>query len=131
MLSAAEQGHAAAQCDLGALYADGRILKQSYSDALKWLKKAAEQGDVLAMASLGSVYGRGFRDRSIGYFQRMVYANTSVDRVEAYKWFSLALRRGHATASKDLWLLRRLMSPEQVKMAEQKIEAFERAMQQA
>ena len=29
LLAAAEQGQAAAQCDLGALYADGRILKQS------------------------------------------------------------------------------------------------------
>ena len=71
LLEAARQSHAHAQCDLGAMYADGGVLKQSYPDALKWLRKAADQGDVLAMAGLGSVYGRGFRDKSAGFFLRV------------------------------------------------------------
>ena len=126
LLAAAEQGQAAAQCDLGALYTDGRILKQSYSNALKWLSKAAEQGDALAMANLGSLYGKGFRDNGIGFFQRVRLANMSVDRVEAYKWFSLALQGGRTTAERDLGLLKRLMSADQIEAAERKIEEFAR-----
>jgi len=131
LLAAAEQNHAAAQCDLGALYLDGKIPKQNYFSGIKWLSKAADQGDAIAMAGLGSIHGKGFRERSAGFFERMMYANMSVDRVEAYKWFSLARRAGHATAEKDLWLLRRLMSAEQIKAAELKIEEYVQAHKSA
>jgi hypothetical protein len=53
-------------------------------------------------------------------------ANTSVDRVEAYKWYSLALQGGHTTAARNLSLLKRLMSADQLKTAERKIEEFAR-----
>ncbi len=89
LLAAAERNHVAAQCDLGALYLDGRVLEQNYFDGVKWLNKAADQGDAKAMAGLGSVNGKGFRERSVGFFERIKYANMGVDRVEAYKWFSL------------------------------------------
>jgi TPR repeat protein len=124
LLAAAERNHVAAQCDLGALYLDGRILKQSYFDGLKWLSKAAEKGDAVAMAGLGSLNAKGFRERSVGFFERVLYANMGVDRIEAYKWFSLALRAGHAAAEKDLWLLRRLMSAEEIREAERKVDEY-------
>jgi TPR repeat protein len=98
--------------------------KQSYSDALKWLRRAAEQGDALAMANLGSLYGKGFRNRSAGFRDRVAFANMSVDRVEAYKWFNLALQHGHTGATRDLWLLKRMMSAYQNKLAEGKIEEY-------
>ena len=126
LLAAAEQGHAFAQCDLGALYAEGKGVKQSYPDALKWLRKAAEQGDVLAQAGLGSLLAKGFRDKAVGFFQRVARANPSVDRVEAYMWFSLALQGGHASAARDLALLRLLMSADEIKAAEKRVQEFSR-----
>jgi TPR repeat protein len=91
LLAAAEQGLAHAQCDLGALYAEGKGVKQSHSEAAKWLRKAAEQGDSLGQAGLGSIYAKGFRDKSVGVFDRVILVNASADRIEAYKWFNLAL----------------------------------------
>lgn len=63
------------------------------------------------------------------FFQRVVLANMSVDRVEAYKWFSLALQGGHTAVARDLWLLKRVMSDDQLKAAERKIEEYARERQ--
>ena len=41
---AAEQGHAAAQNNLGAMYANGQGVARSDAEAVKWFRKAAEQG---------------------------------------------------------------------------------------
>ena len=40
----AEQGHAIAQNNMGAIYANGWGVPQDYNQALKWTKLAAEQG---------------------------------------------------------------------------------------
>ena len=74
------------------------------------------------MAGLGSLSSKGFRDKSASFFQRIAFANATVDRVEAYKWFTLSMQAGHSAAARDLSLLRRLMSAEQLKRAERKIE---------
>jgi TPR repeat protein len=124
LLAAAEQGHASAQCDLGALYAEGKGVKQSYPDALKWLRKAARQGDVLAQANLGSLLAKGFRDKTVGFFQRVARTQESVDRDEAYMWFSSALKGGHASAARDLALMKTLMSADEIKAAESRAQEF-------
>ena len=41
---AAEQGHARAQYNLGAMYQNGEGVEEDYEEAVKWLTKAAEQG---------------------------------------------------------------------------------------
>jgi len=41
---AAEQGHALAQYDLGAMYAKGEGVPQDHKEAVKWYRKSAEQG---------------------------------------------------------------------------------------
>ena len=41
---AAEQGIAEAQSNLGLMYSDGLGVKQDYTEAAKWFRKAAEQG---------------------------------------------------------------------------------------
>ncbi len=124
LLAAAEQGHTFAQCDLGALYAEGKVAKQSYPDALKWLRKAAEKGDVVAQAGLGSLLAKGFRDKSLGFFQRVAGANASVDRVEPYKWFNLALNGGYSSAARDMKLLRMLMSANEIETSERRVRDF-------
>jgi len=45
---AAEQGDAAAQCNVGYLYKEGMGVKKNKKEAVKWLRKAAEQGDNIA-----------------------------------------------------------------------------------
>lgn len=132
LLRAAEQGYAPAQCDLGAMYVRGVGVEQSYQEALKWLRKAAEQGDALAQHSLGSIYAKGFRDKSVGFFYRVVLANATRDYVEAYKWFTLAAKNGHPQSLKDRALIAKLwMKDYQISRAEELVREFERAISAA
>jgi len=125
VLKAAEGGYAPAQCDLGVMYQEGVGVDQSFDDAVKWYRKAAEQGDALACHNLGSIRAKGFRDRNLSFFQRMRFARATTNNVEAYKWFTLAAKRGHAPSLKDKSQLERFMSPSQIEVAQRLAEAFE------
>jgi TPR repeat protein len=125
LLKAAEQGYAPAQCDLGAMYEKGVGVEQSYQDTLKWFPKAAEQGDILAQHNLGTIYARGFRDKSVGFFYRVALANATVDRVEAYKWFSLAANKGFDRSIKDRAFIAKRMTEHQIARAQQLVLEFE------
>lgn len=72
----AEQGIAAAQFNLGMMYAKGQGVQQDYQVALKWYRRAAEQGNASAQSNLGLMYekGRGARQ----------------DFIRSYMWDSLA-----------------------------------------
>ena len=48
----ADQGNAAAQCNLGVCYAKGQGVPQSYDEAIKWYRKSADQGYRRAKDSL-------------------------------------------------------------------------------
>ncbi len=52
-LKQAEKGNLDAQCDLGAMYANGVGVPQDYEKALKWTRKAASKGHSLAQHNLG------------------------------------------------------------------------------
>jgi TPR repeat protein len=56
---AAEQGHAAAQKNLGTMYAKGYGVVQNHQEAFKWYRKAAEQGYAMAQFNLGTNYITG------------------------------------------------------------------------
>ena len=62
-LQSARQGNAAAQFNLGLMYDSGRGVRQDYTKAVQWYRKAAEQGNVEAQHNLGAVYvnGQGVR----------------------------------------------------------------------
>ena len=49
---AADQGHAEAQFNLGAMYANGQGVPQSIPTALIWVQKAAAQGNASALEAL-------------------------------------------------------------------------------
>ena len=49
---AAEQGHAAAQYNLGNCYYDGEGVEKDLQKAIEWYTKAAEQGDEDAQEAL-------------------------------------------------------------------------------
>ncbi|HCN07703.1 MAG TPA: hypothetical protein DIT01_07195, partial [Lentisphaeria bacterium] len=56
---AAEQGDAAAQLNLGKMYATGLGVPEDDAEAFKWFRKAAEQGYADAQYHLGLMYANG------------------------------------------------------------------------
>lgn len=126
--AAAESGLAQAQCDLGAMYLlKNAGVKQSYKEALLWLRRGARQGDALALNNLGIVNAKGFRDYSLGFFDRVRFANATTNHVEAYKWFTLAAEKGYAAALNDRALIEARMSSEQLERAKRRLLEFKQA----
>lgn len=62
-LQAAAHGNAAAQFNLGVMYANGRGVRQDDAEAVRWFRQAADQGLAQAQYNLGAMYykGRGVR----------------------------------------------------------------------
>ena len=58
-LQAAAQGNAAAQYNLGVVYAEGRGVRQNDAEAARWFRKAADQGVAQAQFNLGVMYYKG------------------------------------------------------------------------
>lgn len=85
---AAEQGHAAAQNDLGDCYYYGKGVHEDYTEAVKWYWLAAKQGNVYAQYSLSfcCYNGKGVRE----------------DYTEAVKWCRKAAEQGYALAQYNL-----------------------------
>ncbi len=77
---AAEQGDAAAQFNLGILYANGQGVPEDHAEAMRWFRLAAEQGDAEAQYKLGVLYADG---RSVPQ-----------DYAQAARWFRAATATG-------------------------------------
>jgi uncharacterized protein len=58
-LPLAEQGHAAAQYNLGQMYRNGNGVAQDYAEAVRWYRLAAEQGYANAQNNIGVMYDNG------------------------------------------------------------------------
>ena len=80
----AEQGHAVAQNNLGAMYDNGEGVPEDDVEAVKWYRKAAEQGYALAQFGLGRMYGSG--------------RGVPQDDAEAVRWYRKAAEQGDAAA---------------------------------
>src|SRR5216684_3979915 len=96
--SLARQGDTTAQFTLGARYATGDEVPQSYSEAVRWFSKAAEQGHVVAQATLGAYYwaGRGVpQDLSKAYFWSIL-ARAGGDEASKYRVAVLTSRMSHS-----------------------------------
>jgi len=94
----AEGGDPAAQFALGARYATGQEVSQSYTEAVRWFSKAGEHGHVVAQATLGAYYwaGRGVpQDLSKAYFWSIL-AQAGGDEASKYRVAVLASRMSHA-----------------------------------
>ena len=87
----ADQGDAAAQFNIGVMYATGRGVAQDYGETILWYRKAADQGNASAQFNLGLMYttGRG----------------VAQDYGEAAKWYSKAAAQGHADAQYNLGVM--------------------------
>ena len=85
---AADQGYAAAQFDIGVLYANGFGVAQDYAEAMRWYRKAADQGYAAAQLDIGVLYryGRG----------------VAQDYGEAMRWYRKAANQGNAMAQHNI-----------------------------
>jgi TPR repeat protein len=72
-LSAANQGSAAAEFSVGAMYNFGYGVNLDYAEALRWYRKAADQAHTGAIVNLGNMYSQG--------------EGVPKDDAEALRWF--------------------------------------------
>lgn len=106
----AEAGNADAQFKLGTLYAEGKQVPNDFAEAAKWFRKAGEQGNAMALYSLGVIYASGF--------------GVPVDFAEGYVMFCLAAKTGFETATADCDNLAGELLPEELTLANKRIEQF-------
>ncbi len=118
--TAATQGDAKAQFNLGVMYETGQGIVKDYAEAVFWYKLAAEQSYVRAQSNLGAMYemGQGVAQNyaeavrwykmAAGQGDAKVQFNLGQmhqkglgvvkDPVEAMRWIKLAAEQGEATA---------------------------------
>jgi len=112
----AKQGHAAAQYNLGLLYANGQGVPKDDAQARQWYEKAAVQGHAAAQVNLGSLfdYGRGVPQdfkMAVRWYRRSANQGNDLaqrrlgllyergdgvpqDYVQAYMWYKLGAANG-------------------------------------
>jgi hypothetical protein len=109
----AEQGHPAAQINLGIMYEEGQGVTQDYAEALKWFQRAARQDYAEGQFKLGEAYaaGKGVPQdygQAIKWYEKaaaqrdtqamielgILYnegKGADLDKVQAFKWYELAV----------------------------------------
>jgi TPR repeat protein len=85
---AAEQGDAAGQAGLGAMWALGVNGVKDNAEALRWSRLAAEQGDAIAQSNLAHIYFEG--------------CGVAKDDEEAFRWLRKSAERGYTPAQANL-----------------------------
>ncbi|MDL2284795.1 sel1 repeat family protein [Oxalobacter sp. OttesenSCG-928-P03] len=125
----AGEGYDAAQYKLGTVYMDGRLVRQSYPDAVRWFGAAASQGHVRSMYVLAMLYARGqgvAPDMSVSFnwvkkladrgFRMAQYnlgkmfetgQGVKKDEKAARQWYELAAKEGSPSAIHALMLMDR------------------------
>ena len=104
---ASELNHKIAQYNLGWMYYHGEIVEQNYFNAIKYYKLSANQGYKKAQFNIATLY--------------LVGLGTSKDNLKAYKWFKISSMNGITHSNKYLIKLKRLMSNEEIKIAEKQV----------
>ena len=102
--TAAQQGDADAQFNLGVLYDEGKGVAQDYKEAVRWYKLAAAQGNASAQYNLGTSYGTG--------------QGVAQNYLRAHMWLNLAGVGGDARAVKNREIAATRMSPQQIAEAQ-------------
>jgi len=138
---AAEQGHAGAQNELGAMYFHGEGVSEDFKESVKWFRKAADQGNAAAQYNLGVRYAKGqgvvqnfneafklwkkisdqgYADAqaSLGW---MYYLGDGVskDYATAYAWGHIAETNGSQRAKNNKNEVANNMTPAQIAEAEE------------
>jgi uncharacterized protein len=105
----AEQGHAAAQFNLGLMYADRLGVAQSDSKAVHWWRLSAKQGFTAAQTSLAWMYANGW--------------GVSRDLISGYMWSNIAATHGHQDAAQMRDLVASYMTPSNITEAQRRARA--------
>ncbi|WP_312017500.1 tetratricopeptide repeat protein [Bradyrhizobium sp. AUGA SZCCT0431] len=103
----AEKGNAIAQYKVAVMHRMGLGVPKSEKEARKWSRLAAKQGNPQAQTLLGVLYYKASGEES-------------PDTVRAYMWYEVAAAQGNAEAKKDLALLTKELTPQQVTEAREK-----------
>jgi TPR repeat protein len=88
LIERANEGNAAAQNNVGAMYHTGKDLRKDDAEAVRWWRRAAEQGNVYAQTNLGDVYHYG--------------QGVAQNEAEAILWYQKAAEQGFAPAKAAL-----------------------------
>lgn len=104
LMPLAEQGHSAAQYNVGVMYEWGNGVPQDNFSALKWYKRSAELSHKDAQNNLGAMYSKG--------------EGTDADLVEALKWFIISAENGSEGGQKNIRIVEKRMSYEQISQAQ-------------
>lgn len=99
-----EAGYAAAQREMGKMYAEGKGVEKNDAEALKWYRLAAEAGNAGAQRELGHMYkkdGGALFNKVAGWFgkDKPEPVLQKDDRL-AYMWYDLAAAQGDKEAKK-------------------------------
>lgn len=88
---AAAKGDPSAEFEVGARFAEGRGVSQSFQDAARWYQKSASRGFAQAQYRLGTLYERGL--------------GVSPDPARAKVWYEQAAQQGNIKAMHNLAVL--------------------------
>ncbi|MEG1051519.1 MAG: tetratricopeptide repeat protein [Janthinobacterium sp.] len=105
--TAAEQGDASAQNNLGVMYANGHGVPQDDGLAVQWYARAAGQGHALAQYNLGGMYNSG--------------RGVEKDPVCGYMWLALAAEGGDSGAARAREAAAARLDPAQLQEAQQRM----------
>jgi hypothetical protein len=146
LLSAAEDGDAKAQYQVGVAYLRGEGTAPDLTLAYKWIEKSAAQGYAEAQYALGHMHqsGRGAlqsfplafkwyeqaaqQDHAeaqyrLGLMHR-IGQGIPTDKFSAYLWFSVAAAQGHDRARDARDNIQPALTPEQVQEAQRQAQAW-------
>ena len=90
-LTAAKEGHADSQFNVGLMYEKGIGVGKDEKEAVAWYSKSAEQGNSAAQYNLGVLYENGL--------------GTGIDYAKANEWYRKASVQGDALAIGNLGML--------------------------
>jgi TPR repeat protein len=113
---AADQGHAAAQLNLGLMYASGRGVPRDDAEALNWMRKSADGGNAAAQHDLGV--------RCHRFSLRARHTDSGEHRIEGYKWLYLAAAQGHCGSKAACERITISMSRDEVFQGNQRANSF-------
>ncbi len=91
LLALAKKGNARAQFNIGAMYDNGKGVRQDYHEAVKWYKLAANQGHLDAQLMLGIMRYEGL--------------GVAKDKCKSCEWFAKSAKQGNKDAQKNYAIL--------------------------
>ena len=100
----AEKGNALAQYNIALMHRMGLGVTKDQREARKWSRLAAKQGNTDAQVMLGSLYAKAD-------------GGESADVARAYMWYEVAAEQGNAEAKKELAVISKELTPQQISEA--------------